>query len=580
MITDLVWARSEERLVLAGWDAGRSQGSVWTVAPEEAPRLLVRVAGVVEQIAESPDGAFVLLVAESRADRGVVGGSVRYQDGDPDPRVSGAETGARRILAGRHGELREIGLPPGERSVWEIAALDRGGIAAITSRDTSESGWYHPTIQVRDGRTGTWQPVYRPEWQAACLVADREGERLAFLEGWASDRGHLTGEARIVDTRTGATDTVPSPGFDAACVAWRSADSLWLAGWQGTTSCLGWMSTTGDAGPVEQFAAPVLQWDLGRPGSSRGRDTTGGPGRTDATAAPVAVVVSGPGAPPELRVRSAAGAWTAVAGALGEPVAVEVSDLSWTAADGTRIDGLLAKDPNASAGGSLVVHVHGGPANLWHRGLSFGTLALAAAGHLVLLPNPRGSVGRGQVFSRANLGDPAGRELADLVAGVDRCVDLDLADPDRVAFVGGSYGGYLTACAATMTGRAAAAAVISGHPDLISARHGSNNGAFYDRLVAGQPYGIEAAGRYLRRSPIVHVSSDTAPTLLLHGSEDRCTPVGQAEEFHRALLDRGIPSELVVYPREGHGITEPDHQVDLWARVCRWFDTHLPPARS
>jgi acetyl esterase/lipase len=570
-VTDLAWGSSGERLVVAGWEAGRSQGSVWTVVPGQAPRLLVRVAGVVEQIAESPDGALGLLVAEPQADRGVVGGSIRYSGGVRDPQVFDAGTGARRILAGRGGKLEEIGLPPGERSAWEIVLLAGGGIAALTSRETSESGWYHATVQVRAAGTGDWQPAYRPEWQVAGLVADRRGERLAFLEGWASDRGHLAGEARILDLRAGTVDTLRPPGFDVTSVAWRTADSLWLAGWQGTTSCLGWMSTTGDAGPTEELADPVLQWTLGPPGDA---DASGPPGPA------VAVVRQAPGEPTGLLVQSTARIWSPVAQALGEPVDVDVRDLSWTAADGTRIDGLLVQDPNAPPRRTLVVHVHGGPANLWHRGVSFGTLALAAAGHLVLLPNPRGSVGRGQDFARANLGDPAGQELADLIAGVDHCVDLDLADPDRVAFVGGSYGGYLTACAATMTSRAAAAAVISGHPDLLGARHGSNNGAFYDTLLAGRPDGMEAARRYLQRSPIVHVTPETAPTLLLHGSEDRCTPIGQAEEFHRALLDGGVCSELVVYPREGHGVTEPDHQVDLWARVCRWFDTHLPSVSS
>ena len=325
------------------------------------------------------------------------------------------------------------------------------------------------------------------------------------------------------------------------------------------------MSTSGEAGPVEFPTIAVSQWQF--PPAPLDPAAIGAPGA-------VAVIGQRPAGVPELAIR-AAGGWVPIARAVGEATDVDVHEVSWESTDGLVINGLLVAGAG-TAPRSLVVHVHGGPANLWHRGLTYGTLALVAAGHAVLLPNPRGSVGRGQDYARANLEDPAGLELSDLITGVDhylrRCPEAE----GRVAFVGGSYGGYLTACAATTTGRAAAAAMISGHPDLVSARHGSNNGFFYDRLLGAPPYGIEMAATYLRRSPIVHVTPNTAPTLILHGADDRCTPVAQAVEFHTALSDAGVPTQLVVYPREGHGISEPDHQVDLWSRVCSWFDRFLP----
>ncbi len=575
-VTVLCWSPVGPRLLVGAWDPAPGEGSLWAVAAGSEPQLLSTVPGVVEQIATASDDRIGLLVADPSADRGVVGGSRRYRPDASDPDISDADTGGRRILLLDGTNAAEIDLPAGARTAWELALLADGGLAALTSTDCSESGWYHTLIHVRGAATEAWTRGYVSDWQLAGLTADPTGRRLAFIEGWASDRGHLAGDGRVLDVETGEITMLPRPGFDVVTLAWRSHDSVWLSGWRGMSSCIGWVGTnrTDDSrgmsdrvGPVEEFADPLLEVRVA--GSNIGAaDTPRLP--------PFAAIRQRPGFAPELVV-TGAGGWPDTGTPTDAGVPVEVEGTSWVASDGNAVEGLVVSAPRTEGSGrGLVVQIHGGPANLWHRGLGYGTLVLAAAGYRVLLANPRGSVGRGQDFARANLGDPGGRELTDLIAGVDHLVGSGLADPARVAFVGGSYGGYLTACAAAMTGRAAAAAMISGHPDLLSARHGSNNGAFYDRLLGTRPYGVHAAQLYLRRSPIVHVTDRTAPTLVLHGSADRCTPVGQAEEFHRALLDAGVPSELVIYPREGHGITEPDHQVDLWARVCSWFGRYLP----
>jgi dipeptidyl aminopeptidase/acylaminoacyl peptidase len=84
---------------------------------------------------------------------------------------------------------------------------------------------------------------------------------------------------------------------------------------------------------------------------------------------------------------------------------------------------------------------------------------------------------------------------------------------------------------------------------------------------------------YIERSPLIHVARARAPTLILHGRDDLCTPLGQAEEFHRALADHGVATELVVYPREGHGFQERGHHLDAWQRAVAWFDRHLQGER-
>ncbi|MEO6123998.1 MAG: prolyl oligopeptidase family serine peptidase, partial [Ilumatobacteraceae bacterium] len=107
---------------------------------------------------------------------------------------------------------------------------------------------------------------------------------------------------------------------------------------------------------------------------------------------------------------------------------------------------------------------------------------------------------------------------------------------------------------------------------LISARFSSNNPAFYDILLGGHPGG-SAIQRYLDRSPVLHAHPNVAPTLILHGDADRCTPVGQGEELYRALIDHGVVTEFVTYPGAGHGLRSCEG--DVWNRTVAWFDRHL-----
>ena len=222
-----------------------------------------------------------------------------------------------------------------------------------------------------------------------------------------------------------------------------------------------------------------------------------------------------------------------------------------------------------------VVMIHGGPTWSCKYGFDPGyALPLAAAGFAVFLPNYRGSTGRGQAFTRLNVGDPAGAEFEDIVLGVDHCVALGVAVPGRIGVTGASYGGYLTGWAVCTTDRFAAAVMVSGIVDMLSC-HLTCNHAFSEFIFEGDHRDPRSLERFMDRSPITHVAGAKTPTLILHGSEDRCTPLGQAEELYQALVLNGTPTELVVYPREGHGFRERDHAADAQRRTVAWFERYL-----
>jgi len=173
-----------------------------------------------------------------------------------------------------------------------------------------------------------------------------------------------------------------------------------------------------------------------------------------------------------------------------------------------------------------------------------------------------------------NVGDPAGAEFEDILRGVDHCTSIGVAVPDRIGVTGGSYGGYLTGWAVCTTARFAAGVMVSGLVDMLSC-HLTCNHAFSEFIFGGDHRDPSSLELFMDRSPITHLAGATTPTLILHGAEDQCTPLGQAEELYQGLVLNGVPTELVVYPREGHGFREREHAADAQRRTVEWFERHL-----
>lgn len=258
----------------------------------------------------------------------------------------------------------------------------------------------------------------------------------------------------------------------------------------------------------------------------------------------------------------------------------EMRVVRWTSRDGTAVEGVLVTPPDAKRDGSgaAVVVVHGGPAWAWWLGWH-GTwhewaLPLACRGFVVLLPNPRGSIGYGAGFARANFDDWGGGDFEDVMAGADLLVDEGWAHPARLGIGGWSYGGYMTSWAITQTDRFAAAVVGAGVTNLFSF-HGTTDitPQFLERYLRDVPY--RRAGAYRSRSALEQVAGASTPTLVLHGEEDVRVPVGQGWELYRGLRQTGTETALVVYPREGHGFGEIGHQTDVLERIIDWYERHL-----
>jgi dipeptidyl aminopeptidase/acylaminoacyl peptidase len=152
-------------------------------------------------------------------------------------------------------------------------------------------------------------------------------------------------------------------------------------------------------------------------------------------------------------------------------------------------------------------------------------------------------------------------------------VEGGIAEFDRIAISGGSYGGFMACWAVTQTDRFAAAMPMAVVTDWVSFHYTTNIGHFDRLFLQADP--ADPQGDYTTRSPLYHAANCKTPTLILHGEDDLCTPLGQAVEFYNALVEAGCEAELVVYPREGHGWTEREHQIDSWNRIRQWMAEHL-----
>jgi dipeptidyl aminopeptidase/acylaminoacyl peptidase len=252
----------------------------------------------------------------------------------------------------------------------------------------------------------------------------------------------------------------------------------------------------------------------------------------------------------------------------------------WKSADGREIEGLLTYPVGYRAGQRvpLILNVHGGPAGVFQQTFIGGRgvyplATFAARGYAVLRPNPRGSSGYGTEFRRANLKDWGGADYQDLMAGVDKVIQMGVADPERLGVMGWSYGGFMTSWVVTQTKRFKAASAGAPVTNLMSFNGTADIPAFVPDYFGGQFW--EAAELYQKHSPMFNVKGVTTPTMIQHGDADVRVPISQGYEFYHALKAQGVPTRMLVLPRQPHGPTEPKMQLAAMQANLDWFEKYL-----
>lgn len=253
-----------------------------------------------------------------------------------------------------------------------------------------------------------------------------------------------------------------------------------------------------------------------------------------------------------------------------------------TARDGTAIYGLLTRPSsaadNAAARLPLMLWIHGGPYAQDSHGFHFQRQLFAAQGYAVLQINYRGSSGRGAAFGRGIFADWGNKDLTDLLDGVNHAIERGIADPERLMVGGWSNGGIMTNYVIARDARFKAAIAGAGYGNLISF-YGSDQYSFvYDNEI-GPPWSDRE--RWMRLSyPLFDVDKIRTPTLFFGGERDFNVPIIGSEQMYQALKSRNVPTRLIIYPNEHHGITRPSFKRDLFERYIGWLAEHLAHASS
>ncbi|MBW1872530.1 MAG: S9 family peptidase [Deltaproteobacteria bacterium] len=538
-------------------------------------RCLTAEADSIEALAWSPDGdSIAYSLVEAKQDPSKVS---KKKASQVDSSKANDQSDSKKI---RHRRLKIIELSnkktrmisPAGVSVFNFAfSPDSKQLAVFFASDPSPNqGYWNARLVVID-ITGATIKELANQVGSSKLAYSPSGRQIAFL----SPRGKhkLSFGLSLVPASGGQVKPLcPEHQGSIWDFAWRpDGKSLILWGHQSTEGFLGEIAAQG--GKVKVFFDAALRaW--GSPALSLSND-----GRWFAYRG------ENPGHPSEVFIASYSKKplpgrrLTITNPEIEKRILGKLEPFSWKAKDGTSIHGVLvhpAKDPKTKNAPTIVM-VHGGPQWQWWRGWMGSwhepAQLLAARGYRVLLPNPRGSTGRGEKFAYAAQADWGGIDFHDIIAGVDALIKAGLSDPDRLGIIGWSYGGYMTAWTITRTMRFKAAVAGAAVTNLLSMHGTCDISLFLPDQFEQSPY--QEPQIFLERSPVFWVHQASTPTLVVHGENDVRVPVSQGRELHQALKDAGVTTRLITFPREGHGFSEPGHQKVLLRETLNWLDKYI-----
>jgi len=447
--------------------------------------------------------------------------------------------------------------------------------AAIAAPGSGDNNWWIARLYNINAVTGDMREIYKPKWQLADPHVSPDGKSVAFIEGLMSDAGLTGGDVHVVPMTGGAARNL-TPGIKASpsAIAWTAPDRISVVANVDGNSGYAVVTTAGyPAGAAwkgwtgEEFIGTSA--DAAVPSASFSRDGSAS-----------AVVRQSASTPPELWV-GPMGAWKQMTHINNNATVSwgESRNVHWMNGD-TRVQGwlMLPKDYDPAQKDPariypLIVSVHGGPSwactSRWGSVMG-GTTAASLLGWFVLCPNPRGSFGQGAAFAQGNVKDFGGGDYRDIMAGVDAMIKDYPIDAKRIGIKGHSYGGYMTMWAETQTNRFAAAVAGAGLSDWQSYYGLNDIDEWMIPFFGASVYDDPAV--YQKSDPIRFVKNVKTPTLILVGDRDGEVPMGQSIEWYHALETMKVPTQMVVYPDEGHLFIKPSDARDYTVRMLGWFE--------
>lgn len=530
-----------------------------------------------------PDSSGVLFLAPEPRPRPVE--SVRKEERDRrkiDPIVENEDRLRRQFWRVEVEERKPKLLFTGDYGIQEFAVSPDGEQLCYATNYTGEWNDYHLIdlwiLNLADGTTA--KLIERPGGKADPRWSP-DGTQLAFLS-WLDPALSYSRESLFVVHAPGPNPPAPFPDSFVALTE-KGAEGLGLLDLDYDIGEFVWSRHDGSLYAV---AAVGTGSEIYRIGETRERLDLGGMAErshldADVGAKAIVYVQESAEALQELFLRDENGSvhpLTKLNAEFAESYRLPHQEVvSWTSPDGLPIEGVLTYPLDYTEGTvcPLIVQIHGGPkGRATHILRGYGMPSVwSAEGYAVLQPNFRGSEGYGNAFAIANRRDLGGGDFADIMAGVDWCLAKGIADPQRMGIMGGSYGGYMTNWAIGHTDRFKAAVSMFGIFHL-QTDYSNSDLSRWDNDYLGAYY-WEDPEIYRRLSPGSYIENIKTPTLILHGDDDNNTFISNSKELYQALRHRGVTTQFVHYPREGHGLREPNHRLDEIRRCLAWMDRYV-----
>ena len=548
---------------LAYLQRDRASGTVTlALADGKTTRTVATVKGIAQTPRFSPDGKKIALLVTINAakESGATQPGVRLV-GEIGEKNDEQRIAVFSLTSPAVTDVQPVS--PANRYIYEYSwTPDGSGFVATTAVGNGDNNWWVATLDAIDAATGAVRPIAQPKTQINAPRVSPDGKTVAYIGGLMSDFGSVGGDIWTVPFAGGdPVDATKSDKASVTSLAWTK----------------GGLRSTRLAGPDMQIAAPgakgtTVLW--AQPSSFAAGD---GRASYSADGATVATIVSDYEHAPAIYAGPARSPRKITTDNDGQLALVKARSITWKD-DGYDVQGWLLTPVNADPArkAPMITVVHGGPAaaNVPNFIPATGLSAnLIRAGYYVFLPNPRGSYGQGEAFTMANRRDFGGGDLRDILAGIDAVEKTAPVDDNRLGLTGGSYGGFMAMWTNTQTNRFKAIVSGAGLSNWIS--YYGTNGIDQWMIPFFGKSAYDDPEPYVKASAITYIEKARTPTFIYVGERDIEVPPTQSIEYWHALKELGVPTSLVIYPDEGHGIRGAEHAADVQRRTVAWFDQYL-----
>jgi dipeptidyl aminopeptidase/acylaminoacyl peptidase len=563
---DVTWSPDGKSIAFISDALNDGQGQLYIAAPgKSATKKLTTVTGLLAEPRWSPDGKKIAILFTENAARNA--GPLVAETHETGEIKDAATEQRLAIVDVSKATLRQI-TPP-DTYIYEYDwAPDSTRLVATAAKGNGDNNWYIAELFQVDSVSSTLYSMYKPKLQICEPKVSPNGKSVAFIEGLMSDEGSNGGDVFLVPFDGGAPrNLTPDRKSSAANLAWTSSGKLIdmeVADGESEVSTIDPASGQIDSLFHSQGLISSGAWSTSISLTPDG--AAGAFARSSFTVAPE--VWAGPVPKFEQITHHNAGL---------KPLVSDAKSLHWKNGD-VDVQGWLLYpiDFDPAKKYPMVVGVHGGPSSAvvpeWPTALAY-PMALPSAGYFLFLPNPRGSFGKGEAFTRANVKDFGYGDWKDILAGVDEAIRKAPIDAHRLGLTGWSYGGFMTMWGVTQTNRFRAAVAGAGLANWQSYYGQNQIDKWMIPFFGASVYDDPAV--YARSAPIAFVKNVKTPTLILVGDSDGECPPPQSYEFWHALKTLGVETKMVVYDHEGHMFVNPDHLRDVIRRSTDWFNEYL-----